>query len=264
MPKEGSATEPLITWNFITLTSPQNSLTLEGIYYKLRQAYNKVGPMKNPGISVIVSGSLYSGLDKDHGDYLYPFAGHRVLHLSTMLASFILRTFLVSYSGVLENPGKAFKLTYAKPLRCIAWPAKGYYSAPKPEEGAASNKRQSTDRTQILRQSLYTQKSVRVVRGASKPNKYAPPVGLRYDGLYTVAEEVGKTINGVALARFKLTGIDAPLYAVAEFAFSDIFRPCTGEIFESINHCKRRFQGYVPPPTSSPARSESSVDMRPY
>ena len=49
----------------------------------------------------------------------------RVLHLSTMLASFILRTFLVSYSGVLENLGKAFKLAYAKPLRCIAWPAKG-------------------------------------------------------------------------------------------------------------------------------------------
>jgi hypothetical protein len=49
----------------------------------------------------------------------------RVLHLSTMLASFILRTFLVSYSGVLENLGKAFKLAYAKLLRCIAWPAKG-------------------------------------------------------------------------------------------------------------------------------------------
>jgi len=44
----------------------------------------------------------------------------RVLHLSTILASFILRTFLVSYSGVLENLGKAFKLAYAKPLRCIA------------------------------------------------------------------------------------------------------------------------------------------------
>jgi hypothetical protein len=62
--------------------------------------------------------------------YVYPFAGHRVLHLSTILASFILRTFLVSYSGVLENLGKAFKLTYAKPLRCIAWPAKGYKSQP--------------------------------------------------------------------------------------------------------------------------------------
>ena len=49
----------------------------------------------------------------------------RVVHLSTILASFILRTFLVSYSGVLENLGKAFKLVYAKPLRCIAWPAKG-------------------------------------------------------------------------------------------------------------------------------------------
>lgn len=50
----------------------------------------------------------------------YPFAGHLVLHLSTILASFILRTFLVSYSRVLENLGKAFKLVYAKPLRCIA------------------------------------------------------------------------------------------------------------------------------------------------
>src|SRR5436305_766667 len=40
-----------------------------------------------------------------------------VLHLSTILASFILRTFLVSYSGVLENLGKAFKHAYAKPLR---------------------------------------------------------------------------------------------------------------------------------------------------
>jgi hypothetical protein len=56
----------------------------------------------------------------------YPFAGHRVVHLSIILASFILRIFLVSYSGVLENLGKVFKLTYAKPLRGIAWPAKGY------------------------------------------------------------------------------------------------------------------------------------------
>jgi hypothetical protein len=32
-----------------------------------------------------------------------------------MLASFILRTFLVLYSGVLESLGKAFKLAYAKP-----------------------------------------------------------------------------------------------------------------------------------------------------
>jgi hypothetical protein len=46
----------------------------------------------------------------------YPFAGHRVLHLSIILASFILRIFLVSYLEVLENLGKAFKLTYAKPL----------------------------------------------------------------------------------------------------------------------------------------------------
>jgi hypothetical protein len=108
------------------------------------------GNLEDGAFSIIVSGSSYSGLDEDHGDYLY-------------------------------------------------------YSAPKPEEGVASNKRQSTDRTQILRQSLYTQKSVRVIRGASKPNKYAPPVGLRYDGLYTVAEEeVGKTVNGVALAQFKL------------------------------------------------------------
>jgi hypothetical protein len=108
------------------------------------------GNLDDGAFSIIVSGSLYSGLDEDHGNYLY-------------------------------------------------------YSAPKPEEGAASNKRQSTDRTQILRQSLYTQKSVRVIRGASKPNKYAPPVGLRYDGLYTVAEEaVGKTVKGVALAQFKL------------------------------------------------------------
>jgi hypothetical protein len=44
----------------------------------------------------------------------------RVVHLSTILTSFILRTFLVSYSGVLENLGKAFKLVYAKPLRWTA------------------------------------------------------------------------------------------------------------------------------------------------
>jgi hypothetical protein len=54
-----------------------------------------------------------------------PSPAHRVLHLSTILASFILRIFLVSYSGALENLGKAFKLAYAKPLRCIEWPAKG-------------------------------------------------------------------------------------------------------------------------------------------
>jgi hypothetical protein len=71
------------------------------------------GNLIDGAFSIIVSGSLYSGLDEDHGDYLY-------------------------------------------------------YSAPKPEEGATSNKRQSTDRTRILRRSLYTQKSVRVIRGASK------------------------------------------------------------------------------------------------
>jgi hypothetical protein len=31
----------------------------------------------------------------------------------------------VSYSELLENLSKAFKLTCAKTLRCIAWPAKG-------------------------------------------------------------------------------------------------------------------------------------------
>lgn len=30
-----------------------------------------------------------------------------------------------------------------------------YHSAPKPEEGAVSSERQTTNRTQILRQSLY-------------------------------------------------------------------------------------------------------------
>lgn len=47
----------------------------------------------------------------------------------------------------------------------------------------------------------------RVIRGASKPNKDTPPLGLRYDGLYAVAEEeVRKTVNDVALAQFKLVG----------------------------------------------------------
>ena len=133
------------------------------------------GNLEDGAFSIIVSGSSYSGLDEDHGDYLY-------------------------------------------------------YSAPKPEEGAASNKRQSTDRAQILRQSLYTQKSVRVIRGASKPNKYAPPVGLRYDGLYTVAEEgAGKTVNGVALAQFKLVRrVNQPAI--------DLFKPDSKQqtLFESI------------------------------
>jgi hypothetical protein len=42
-----------------------------------------------------------------------------------ILAYFILRTLLVSYSELLENLGKAFKLTYAKILKCIAWTAMG-------------------------------------------------------------------------------------------------------------------------------------------
>jgi hypothetical protein len=70
-------------------------------------------------------GPAWAGLRIGFIKQEYPFAGHRVLHLSIILAFFILRTFLVSYSGVLENLGKAFKLTYAKTLRCIAWPAKG-------------------------------------------------------------------------------------------------------------------------------------------
>jgi hypothetical protein len=49
-----------------------------------------------------------------------------------ILASFILRIFLVSYSKLLGNLGKAFKLTYAKTLKCIAWPAMGYQQTYRP------------------------------------------------------------------------------------------------------------------------------------
>jgi hypothetical protein len=56
---------------------------------------------------------------------IYPFAGHRVVHLSIILASFILRIFLASYSGVLENLGKAFKLSYAKPHKMYSVTGEG-------------------------------------------------------------------------------------------------------------------------------------------
>jgi hypothetical protein len=42
-----------------------------------------------------------------------------------ILASCFLRILLVSYSELLENLGKTFKLAYAKTLKCIAWPAMG-------------------------------------------------------------------------------------------------------------------------------------------
>jgi hypothetical protein len=80
-----------------------------------------------------------------------------------------------------------------------------YYSAPKPQEDLGAAKQKNSDRSKILRTSLLTQNSVRVIRGANKHSNYAPKVGLRYDGLYKVAsEETGKTVNGVTLALFKL------------------------------------------------------------
>jgi hypothetical protein len=45
--------------------------------------------------------------------FWYPFAGHRVLHFSVLHSAYL----LVSCSELLENLGKAFKLTYAKTLK---------------------------------------------------------------------------------------------------------------------------------------------------
>jgi hypothetical protein len=42
-----------------------------------------------------------------------------------VLASFILRILLVSYSELPQNLGKRFKLTYAKLLKCLVWLAMG-------------------------------------------------------------------------------------------------------------------------------------------
>jgi hypothetical protein len=52
----------------------------------------------------------------------YPFAGHRVLHFSVLYSAHHFGVILEP----LENLVKAFKLTYAKTLRCLAWPAKEY------------------------------------------------------------------------------------------------------------------------------------------
>jgi predicted restriction endonuclease len=59
-----------------------------------------------------------------------------------------------------------------------------------------------------LLKSLYTHNPVRVIRGAHKGSPFAPPSGLRYDGLYRVVEawmETGR--HGYRVCRYTLTEV---------------------------------------------------------
>ncbi|KAF6805683.1 ydg sra domain-containing protein [Colletotrichum sojae] len=60
-----------------------------------------------------------------------------------------------------------------------------------------------------LRVSIDQGNPVRVLRKARKGSAWAPPVGLRYDGLYRVTEErPGKNDNGGAYVQFKLERLE--------------------------------------------------------
>ncbi|ERF76684.1 hypothetical protein EPUS_02223 [Endocarpon pusillum Z07020] len=75
-----------------------------------------------------------------------------------------------------------------------------------------------------MRRSLMTKKPVRVLRGENTEFRYAPKVGLRYDGLYTVAKEEQR-VNGKGgvYAVFVLEQVEgqAPV---------DLSRPNAGDI----------------------------------
>jgi hypothetical protein len=83
-----------------------------------------MGPISYTNVTFLLDRKFKVGMS--WGQMTYPFAGRRVLHLSTILASFILLHLLgVIVGEYFENLGKAFKLAYAKPLRCISVAGEG-------------------------------------------------------------------------------------------------------------------------------------------
>lgn len=67
----------------------------------------------------------------------------------------------------------------------------------------------SSQGTRALQASLATGKPVRVLRASNPKSAYAPSVGLRYDGLYTVVDvDEPKNKKGGKYERFKLERID--------------------------------------------------------
>jgi hypothetical protein len=89
-----------------------------------------MGPISYTNVTFLLDRKFKVGMS--WGQMTYPFAGRRVLHLSTILASFILLHLLgVIVGEYFENLGKAFKLA----LRCISVAGEGIACWPKGQGG---------------------------------------------------------------------------------------------------------------------------------
>ena len=80
-----------------------------------------------------------------------------------------------------------------------------YYSGSKAHENIDPNNPILTTSTRALQTSKREDRSVRVLRAAGGDSRYAPSVGIRYDGLYKISEELlPKNHKGGRYVRFRL------------------------------------------------------------
>lgn len=88
-----------------------------------------------------------------------------------------------------------------------------YYSGSRSHENKdPQNPPESSQGTRALQASLASQRPVRVLRAASGKSICAPIVGLRYDGLYTVAStDYARNLKGGLYEQFKLVRQDGQL-----------------------------------------------------
>ena len=80
-----------------------------------------------------------------------------------------------------------------------------YYSGSKAHDNCDPNNPILTPSTRALQTSKREDRSVRVLRAAGGDSRFAPSVGIRFDGLYKVVEELlPRNHNGGRYVRFTL------------------------------------------------------------
>jgi predicted restriction endonuclease len=77
-------------------------------------------------------------------------------------------------------------------------------------EGRHTHDQELTRGNAALVNSIASGRPIRVIRGAGRHSRFAPPVGLRYDGLYRVEEQWSdKGVSDFLVYRFRLRALDS-------------------------------------------------------
>lgn len=98
-----------------------------------------------------------------------------------------------------------------------------YYSGSNSHQNEDRDTPHISNATKSLRRAMQDNRNIRVLRNAKGDSRFAPAVGIRYDGLYKiVAEEKKWNAKGGAYLRFKLVRQDGQ-------GEIDLARPDLGE-----------------------------------